>query len=792
MDDPIYCTDDNCYLGIKVNSFTSQSVYNIPFEEILKKYYTKYLYFLTYLMQSPEEDYTYDIRLLNNPGKKGKSSTNIDVYFIVKTSAKNKDNLRTFTKSTLNLIEVIFDDIEFSICDKKTTPKILNPFKIKHIFEIKRKSEYVLLDSLIDTKNFKFDTPTHTNFPKNEYKNAIYQVYPFLKNNNSNDVLFKLIATEDIPVMISMIIRPLILSDKIKVLFEQQIINCERFAQIGISGMSSDVEKLFPTLQERARINQRFLSEKLQRLTNNLGYFQARIAFPSNVSQSILQALYNILTGYAVELQNIDHSIYNSGVMVEHTKKELTKNIISINNLSIEKNTNDLDKLLSDLNYIYDFNELSSIFQFPIFTSDNIKGINIKNYKFYDVPSNMPSAGTFLGINKFGRKETEIRIEIDDKRRHTYIFGQTGTGKSTLLKSMIMSDIENGSGVCVFDPHGDLFEELKKNIPSKRLNDVIIINPVDKSLSTGINLLEYKSDEQKYFIIQEMIAILKRLLQDEYHEGYYNLVGPVFFQHIYMNLLLIMSRPEEPSTLLDFYNIFNKKNYWKNWLPLTEMDDLLSDWVENILPNTDYLSSHSGTASLGGYVSSKFSQFIFDPLLRRIFTMQHSTIDFGEAMDQGKIILINLAKGELSELNSSFLGMILLAKLQATAMGRIKVAKSMRKDFHIYVDEFQNMATENFVTLLSEGRKFRVSLTLANQFLTQIPPKIQNSIMGNVGTFIAFRIGQQDAENVERIFGPDISIKELINLPNWHAFVSSIVKGQKVPPFSLLTELRTF
>jgi len=743
-------------------------------------------------MQSPEEDYTYDIRLLNNPGKKGKSSTNIDVYFIVKTSAKNKDNLRTFTKSTLNLIEVIFDDIEFSICDKKTTPKILNPFKIKHIFEIKRKSEYVLLDSLIDTKNFKFDTPTHTNFPKNEYKNAIYQVYPFLKNNNSNDVLFKLIATEDIPVMISMIIRPLILSDKIKVLFEQQIINCERFAQIGISGMSSDVEKLFPTLQERARINQRFLSEKLQRLTNNLGYFQARIAFPSNVSQSILQALYNILTGYAVELQNIDHSIYNSGVMVEHTKKELTKNIISINNLSIEKNTNDLDKLLSDLNYIYDFNELSSIFQFPIFTSDNIKGINIKNYKFYDVPSNMPSAGTFLGINKFGRKETEIRIEIDDKRRHTYIFGQTGTGKSTLLKSMIMSDIENGSGVCVFDPHGDLFEELKKNIPSKRLNDVIIINPVDKSLSTGINLLEYKSDEQKYFIIQEMIAILKRLLQDEYHEGYYNLVGPVFFQHIYMNLLLIMSRPEEPSTLLDFYNIFNKKNYWKNWLPLTEMDDLLSDWVENILPNTDYLSSHSGTASLGGYVSSKFSQFIFDPLLRRIFTMQHSTIDFGEAMDQGKIILINLAKGELSELNSSFLGMILLAKLQATAMGRIKVAKSMRKDFHIYVDEFQNMATENFVTLLSEGRKFRVSLTLANQFLTQIPPKIQNSIMGNVGTFIAFRIGQQDAENVERIFGPDISIKELINLPNWHAFVSSIVKGQKVPPFSLLTELRTF
>lgn len=302
-------------------------------------------------------------------------------------------------------------------------------------------------------------------------------------------------------------------------------------------------------------------------------------------------------------------------------------------------------------------------------------------------------------------------------------------------------------------------------------------------------MLEFTSEAQRHFLVQELVGIMARLIADEYGlASIGQFAGPVFFQHMRMNLLLAMSDPGDPGTLLEFYNIYQEEKYWRRWLPLKTADSLLERWVNNVLPQTNYGKQGSEGTSMGGYVGSKFEGFLFDPMLRNIFGQKYSTINLRRLMDTGKILLVNLAKGELTEANSRFLGMVLLAKLQAAAMGRVTTPRSERLNFSIYVDEFQSVATENFVTMLSESRKFGLNLVLANQFVSQIKdPRIMQALFGNVGTIIAFRLGQEDAGLMEKEFFPVFNRFDLANLPNREAYISTLVNGQTVPPFSLRT-----
>jgi hypothetical protein len=356
---------------------------------------------------------------------------------------------------------------------------------------------------------------------------------------------------------------------------------------------------------------------------------------------------------------------------------------------------------------------------------------------------------------------------------------------------MILDDIQAGAGVCVIDPHGDLYRELLGRMPPNRVDDVVLLNPTDVYFPVGLNILEFKNESQRHFLIQELVGIVTRIIEDEYGiEAIGALAGPVFFQHMRMNLLLAMSNLQDPGTLLEFYNIFQEEGYWKRWLPLRNQDPYLERWTKDALPKMNYLRPGSDGASMGGYVGSKFESFLFDPMLRNIFAQKRSTINLREIMDTGKILLVNLAKGELTEANSRLLGMFLLAKLQAACMGRIAVPQARRRDFFVYVDEFQSIATQNFISLLSEGRKFGLSLILANQFVSQIKdPRIVASVFGNIGTVICFRLGQTDAEAMEREFYPLFDRSDLINLPNWLAYITTLVDGQPLRPFSLSTLL---
>jgi hypothetical protein len=428
-----------------------------------------------------------------------------------------------------------------------------------------------------------------------------------------------------------------------------------------------------------------------------------------------------------------------------------------------------------------------------------VAGVNVHMQRTRPVPNALlqttnqlgQDPGLFIGTNNYLGIPQKVYLPNADRLTHMYIVGQTGTGKSTLLKTMVLSDIYAGRGCVLIDPHGDLFEELLGLIPPERMEDVILIDPSDLEYPIGLNLLEVKNSHERIFVVREIQAIFRRLLEDQYGRMAQEYTGPIFYQHMQMNILLAMSDVDQPGTLLQFYQIYQSKNYWKRWIPLKVDDPQLTLWVENYLSNNNYTDrARGGEATMGEYLSSKFTDFIFDPRLRNIFGQPKSTVNIQQAMDEGKILLINLAKGLLGEANSRFLGLILMAKLQTEIMKRAAIPRSQRKPFFIYVDEFQSLATDNFTILLSEARKFGVGLTLANQFISQIKDeRIIQSVFGNVGSLVSFRLGREDAPLIEPQFLPYFDRVDLSNLPNWQIAARLNVRGKSLPPFTIHTSL---
>jgi hypothetical protein len=393
-----------------------------------------------------------------------------------------------------------------------------------------------------------------------------------------------------------------------------------------------------------------------------------------------------------------------------------------------------------------------------------------------------------LGENRYLGIPQPVYLTERDRRRHLYVVGQTGTGKTTLLKQMVLADMEAGRGLAVIDPYGDLFEELVALVPATRREDIVILDPADTDYPVGLNMLECADGTERHTVVREMRAIMQRLLEDQYQYHAAEFAGPVFYQHMQMNMLLAMSNVDDPGTLLEFYEIFRHERCWRRWLPLKWRDAQLQRWVEKTLPGLDYTKRYSEGQSWGEYLSSKFDDFVFDPKLRFIFGQKRSTLDLSEIMNTGKILLVNLAKGILTEANARFLGMVLLAKIQAAAMKRVNMLTADRRSFYLYVDEFQSLATENFMLMLSEARKFGLGLVLANQFVSQIKDdRIIQAIFGNVGTLITFRVGHQDAAMLESQFLPYFDRHDLVNLSNWTAVVRTAVGGEVVAPFTLNT-----
>lgn len=377
-----------------------------------------------------------------------------------------------------------------------------------------------------------------------------------------------------------------------------------------------------------------------------------------------------------------------------------------------------------------------------------------------------------------------VRIGPEDKALHTAIFGATGVGKSTLMSSLAIEDIRQGCGACIVDPHGTVVEAVLKEIPFSRLNDVIVVDPSDTNASISLNPLEIKSEEDRHVVINEFIASVLRLNRDQWGEAGQHYVGPALVQHLSMAARLATHDLAKPPTLVELIQLFSDtSNAIKRWLPLSDPDPVLQDWVNNVLPHYDY-RRQGDSISMGSYITSKFEPMISDPRVRAVFGQRRSSFDFLDVMNEGKILIVNLPKSALGELPARALAMIVMAKIYSAAMRR--GVSTTRKPFHVYVDEYESVSSESAALMLSEVRKWGVSLTLAVQHWTQLDKRLQSAIAGNVGTVIAFR-SAAEADQISSLLGGDINTNDIKSLPNYHAYVRTLVNGVPTGAFPIKT-----
>ncbi len=425
---------------------------------------------------------------------------------------------------------------------------------------------------------------------------------------------------------------------------------------------------------------------------------------------------------------------------------------------------------------ILNLEEMTSIYHFPLphIESPNIKWVKTKEQA---PPLELPIIGSnLIGKTMFRQEEREVYFaNAEDRRRHSYIIGQTGTGKSSLLQEMIRQDIEQGKGVGVIDPHGDLIEKVLANIPKERIDDVVLFEPSDLERCCGLNMLEWDLPEQKDFAVSEMIAIFSKLFPPE-------IIGPMFEHYMRNAMLALMADKENPGTLVEISRIFTDKEFMEKCLAKVSDPLVRQFWIKEWGQTTGDTRS-----DMLGYVVSKVGRFVENEMMRNIIGQTHSGFNLSEIMNQGKIFLANLSKGQTGETNSSLLGLILVSKMQLAAMRRGTMPEDERKDFYLYIDEFQNFTTDTIAVILSEARKYRLNLILAHQFMPQLSEEIRDAVIGNVGTISSFRIGATDAEFLEKQFEPEFSKYDLINLDNFQYIIKMMIENKVSSPFKVKT-----
>ncbi|PIU03706.1 hypothetical protein COT44_01915 [Candidatus Shapirobacteria bacterium CG08_land_8_20_14_0_20_39_18] len=416
--------------------------------------------------------------------------------------------------------------------------------------------------------------------------------------------------------------------------------------------------------------------------------------------------------------------------------------------------------------------ELGTILHFPNKTIET-PHIFWLNAKRAPSPAKIAQTGMYIGKSVYRGISRPVYLADEDRQKHIYIIGKTGTGKSQMQKDMILQDIRAGNGVCFIDPH-DTIDQILPLIPPERVDDVIYFNPMDYDRPMGLNLMEATSEQEKHLVANSIIGLMYKLY-DPYKTG---IVGPRFENAIRNAMLTVMSEPG--GTFIEVHRVLTDPTFVQELLPKVDDPIVRRYWTDQIAQTTDFHKSE-----VLDYISSKFGRFVTNKMIRNIVGQSKSAFNFRDVMDNRKILLISLAKGSIGEENSSFLGLVLIPKILAAAMSRQEIPEDQRQPFYLYVDEFQNFATPDFATMLSEARKFKLSICVANQFIGQLEEEIKNAIFGNTGTIVSFRIGVQDASYLQREFQPVFTEADLINVERYNAYVKTIINNEPVPPFSI-------
>lgn len=378
---------------------------------------------------------------------------------------------------------------------------------------------------------------------------------------------------------------------------------------------------------------------------------------------------------------------------------------------------------------------------------------------------------TFAKTN-FRNKEQVFGIKPDDRRRHMYVIGKTGMGKTNLIQNMAIQDIRNGKGVAIVDPHGEFAEECLRAVPSERINDVIYFNPADMEFPIALNVMEKVAPDQRHLVASGLVGVFKKIWADSW--------GPRLEYLLRNAILALLEYPN--STLLGVTRLLIDKEYRAKVMTKVSDPVVRSFWVDEFSKYQDRLMAEAIAP-----IQNKVGQFLSSSLIRNIVGQTKSSFSFREVMDKQKILIMNLSKGRVGEDNSALLGAMMITKIQLAAMGRVDIPESERKDFYLYVDEFQNFATESFANILSEARKYRLNLILAHQYISQLDEKVQGAVFGNVGTIVAFRVGSLDTEILEKEFEPTFMATDLVNLAKYNIYLKLMVDGVATNPFSATT-----
>lgn len=430
---------------------------------------------------------------------------------------------------------------------------------------------------------------------------------------------------------------------------------------------------------------------------------------------------------------------------------------------------------------ILSIEEVASLFHFPHSKYDTSPEIRWQNFKIVKAPVNVPTEGILIGYNNYRGVKREIRIKTEDRFRHFYVIGQTGTGKSSVIQVLARQDIDQGHGLCVMDPHGDLANDLMPFVPRERADDVIYFDPADLARPMGLNLLEASTPDEKQMVAQDAMNMMIKLFGNE-------IFGPRIQDYFRNGVLTLMDYPGG-SALTDIVRLFTDDDFQKE-RRRTLKDPIVKAWW-------DYTYAKMGDrekAEIIPYFQAKFGGFITNSMMRNIIGQTKSSFDMFDVMQKKKILFINLSKGVLGDFNSKLLGMIMVSKVQVSAMRRQTLEKKDRQDFFLYVDEFQNYITDSIESILSEARKYRLGLIVAHQYLGQLHKSdaltksdvnLKDAIFGNVGTLLSYKVGPEDAEFLAKQFAPNFSDRDLINMDKFKGVMKLMVDGQPTPAFSV-------
>ena len=421
--------------------------------------------------------------------------------------------------------------------------------------------------------------------------------------------------------------------------------------------------------------------------------------------------------------------------------------------------------------------ELASVFHFPVGVASQPQLKEAKS-GIAPAPVEIGGEGIILGVNSYRGRDTEIHLSREDRMRHFYVIGQTGTGKTNIMLNMITQDIKNGDGCCYIDPHGTDIQTILSRIPKERMDDVIYFDPAYTARPMGLNMLEYDPayPEQKTFVVNEMMGIFNKLFDMKIGGG------AMFEQYFRNSAFLVMEDPESGSTLLEITRVLGDKEFRDMKLAKCKNPIIKQFWV-----SAEQTTGDQSLANFVPYISSKFDNFISNDIMRPVVLQQNSVFNFRKIMDEKKILLVNLSKGRLGDINANLIGLVLVGKIQMAALSRVDMFGKPMNDFYLYIDEFQNVTTDSIASILSEARKYRLSLNIAHQYINQLEDKIKNAVFGNVGSMAVFRVGTEDATFLEPKFKPIFNAHDITKLDNYNAYINMLVNGQPVKPFNLKT-----